>query len=140
MLRFLAIGLLLAPALGACTERLDENEIAIRQQMLSAVGSDAEQCGSVPGGAAFQAAWNCAQQADREGRPFWLAIEGHRTDSAVWHIIARAPSGKRSVVFYTSNNSGQPEFEPHFTFTECREPFQLFEQSQFMLRCGPDVP
>ena len=140
MLKFLAIWLFLAPAPAAGVEHLDENEVAIREKMLSAVGADAEQCGSVPGGAPLEAAWNCAQQADREGRAFWLAIEGHRTDSAIWHIITRDPSGKRSVFFYTSNNWGQPTFEPHFTLTECREPFELFEQSQFMLRCGPDVP
>jgi hypothetical protein len=104
------------------------------------VGANALECGAVKPGGPLDQAWECATSADRNKRTFWLAVEGRRTDSAVWHVIARTASGERYIVFYTSNEAGQPSFEPSFTFTACNEPFQLFRNDLFRLRCGPDVP
>ena len=125
---------------GAMAHEPEPNMATIRTKMQELVGPTAVNCGLLERGGNLHSAWKCAQDADREGRPFWLAAEGQRTDSAVWHIVARRPDGKRYVVFYTSNNYGQPEFDPYFGVTDCTEPFQLFKDSQFMLRCGPDVP
>ena len=140
MLRLLAIVLFVLAPLVAQAELPEENEAAIRSKMRELAGPTAVACGLVDRKAALAAAWRCAKRADKAAQPFWLAVIGHRTDSAVWHLIARDQSGKRYVIFYTSNNSGQPEFEPHFGVTACNEPFQLFEDSLFRLRCGPDVP
>lgn len=140
MLKYLAILILALSISHAIAEEPGQNETAIRTKMLELTGPSATNCGLLERGSPLRPAWKCAQKADRAGKPFWLALEGHRTDSAVWHAVARGPGGKRYVIFYTSNNAGQMEFEPHFTVTDCNEPFQLFKDSLFILRCGPDVP
>lgn len=127
-------------AFGAIAEEPAQDTTAIRIKMLEWTGSSSVSCGILERGDDLAPAWKCAQAADRSNKPFWLALEGLRTDSAVWHMVARGPSGKRYVIFYSSNNAGQREFKPHFTITDCNEPFQLFEDSLFILRCGPDVP
>jgi hypothetical protein len=136
---FATLVLALAPGF-VSAEHPEENETAMRAKMLELAGPGALQCGLVERKAALAAAWQCAREAEESAKPFWLAVIGHRTDSAVWHLIARDRSGKRYVIFYTSNNSGQPEFEPHFGVIACNEPFHLVEDSLFRLRCGPDVP
>src|SRR5690348_1942809 len=140
MLRSLAILVLISAAPFVHAEEPQQNEVAIRAEMLKLAGPTAIQCGFLKRGGALRPAWKCAQRADHAGKPFWLVLEGVQTDSTVWHAIARGSSGKRYVIFYTSNDFGQMKFEPHFTVTDCNEPFELFENDLFILRCGPDVP
>jgi hypothetical protein len=141
MWKYIAIALLLltGPETRA-SQPLQQDQSAIVVKMTELAGPHAVSCGLVDLAHPFEAAWECAQAADRRSKPFWLAAEGHRTDSAVWLAIARNASGKRYVVFYTSNESGQQSFEPSFNVTPCLEPFQLVRKSLFFLRCGPDVP
>lgn len=140
MLKYLALVALVLLSFRVVAEEPGQSEAAIRGKMLELAGSSAVDCGLIKRGAELRGPWKCARGADRAGKAFWLGLEGARTDSAVWHLVARGPNGKRYVIFYTSNNYGQMEFKPDFTITECNEPFQLFRDSLFILRCGPDVP
>jgi hypothetical protein len=119
---------------------LGQDESVIAKKMSVLAGKDAHVCGLVRQGESLKNGWQCAKSQDSKRSPFWLAVAGHSVDSQVWHIIARSVSGKRYVVFYSSNDSGEPGFEPSFTITECREPFRLTKASLFVLRCGKDVP
>jgi hypothetical protein len=121
-------------------ESPEENETAIRAKMLELAGPTAIQCGLLRRGQRLEPAWKCAQIADKSQKPFWLAVEGYRFDSAVWLAIARGPGGKRYRVFYSSNDAGEADFAPSFHITDCHERFQLFRKSLFFMRCGPDVP
>ena len=127
-------------ALASCSASPEDDESAISAKMRSLAGTGATQCGILRRGGPLEQAWECATSADRGDEAFWLALEGHRVDSSVWHAVARSATGERYVVFYTSNDSGQQAFEPSFTVTPCSEPFQLFKNELFILRCGPDVP
>lgn len=140
MLRVIASLILAFSLHGATAKEPDQSKAAIRAKMLELAGPRAIRCGMIEHGKRLGPAWRCAQDADRAGKPFWLAQGGRRTDSVIWHLMARGPGKKRYVIFYTSNNFGQPTFDPYFSITECNEPFQLFENSLFGLRCGPDVP
>jgi len=131
--------LLLALLSIACSAA-DPNERAIEGRLRQLAGVNAVVCGLVRQDRDPSAAWRCAQESDAARKPFWLAVEGRPTDSAVWHVVTRTMTGNRLVIFYTSNNHGGREFEPHFTEHECSEPFQFFEGRMFTLRCGPDVP
>jgi len=137
-MRFIT-ALLLAFLSTACSAR-DPNERAIEGRLTHLAGEDAVACGLVRQGQDPTAAWRCAQESDAARRPFWLAVEGRPTDSAVWHAVTRSTSGRRFVIFYTSNNHGGREFEPHFSEHECSEAFQFFPERMFTLRCGPEVP
>lgn len=123
----------------ACSAQ-DPNEKAIEGRLTQLAGEDAVVCGLVRQGQDPTGAWRCAQESDAARKPFWVAVEGLSTDSAVWHAVTRTTSGNRLVIFYTSNNYGRREFEPHFREHGCAEPFQLFARQMFTLRCGPDVP
>ena len=123
----------------ACSAQ-DPNQKAIEGRLTQLAGENAVSCGLVRQGQDPTSAWRCAQENDAARKPFWLAVEERPTDSAVWHAVTRTASGSRLVIFYTSNNYGRQEFEPHFSEHECSEPFQFFERQMFTLRCGPDVP
>ena len=123
----------------ACSAQ-DPNEAAITQRLTNLAGDKAIACGTVRVTQDPAAAWRCAKSSDISQKPFWLAIEEHPTDSAVWQIITRTGTGKRYVIFYTSNNYGQPQFDPYFGEYECAEQFYFFPGEMFTLRCGPDVP
>jgi len=140
MSKLLALLVLTCFSSSAVAETPEQNIVAIRAKMLELTGSSAIECGLVQFGDSSRAPWQCAQDADKIGRPFWFALEGRRTDSAIWRLLLRAPSGKRYVVFYTSNDQGQPEFVPHFDVTECHRPFKPVENTFFGVNCGPDVP
>jgi hypothetical protein len=140
MWKYIAFFLLTSLAFQAVGDVPDQNKVAIRNKMLELAGPTALDCGLLPQGSRLRKAWKCAQAADEARKPFWLAVEGRRTDSDVWLAIGRGTDSKRYVIFYTSNEAGESQFEPHFSVTACDEPFMLFKNSLFMLRCGPDVP
>jgi hypothetical protein len=140
MWKFVGLVVLASLAFQASAEEPEQNKAAIRAKMSELAGTAAVNCGLLERGGPLASAWKCAQAADSAKKPFWLALEESRTDSAVWLAVARGPNGKRYAIFYTSNEYGQMDFKPHFTVTVCNEPFQLFEDSMFILRCGPDVP
>lgn len=139
-MKFLAIMPMFLTLLVGCTAYADKDVAAISDKMASLAGPAAIECGSLKSGASLQEAWECAGTADRNSRAFWLAVEGYGTDATIWHVIARSATGERYVVFYTGQRAGQPSFAPSFTVTSCSEPFQLFRNKRFRLRCGPDVP
>ena len=125
---------------GCVKQPLDQNEVAITEKLTALTGKEAIICGLVRKEQNPSEAWRCAENNDLTGKPFWFAMEDWPTDAAIWHIIARTASGKRYVIFYTSNNSGQSQFAPKFGEYECNEPFRFFLHDMFPLRCGQDVP
>ena len=130
----------LAPFLMSCSGSGGPSENAIAREMVSLVGRNAVACGLAGSRKDAVSSWDCAIENERERKAFWFAVGGGGTDSEIWHIIARSEAGERFVLFYTSNNAGHSEFVPHFTKHECGEPFRLFPDERFMLRCGEDVP
>ncbi len=140
MWKYIAFFVLTSFAFQAVGEAPEQNQVAIRAKMLELAGPASLNCGLLSHGSRLRPAWKCAQAADKAQKPFWLAVEGRCTDSDVWLAIARGSDSKRYVIFYTSNEAGESQFEPHFSVTTCDERFMLFKNSLFMLRCGPDVP
>src|SRR5690348_7247399 len=120
MIRTLLLGMLLLVANSAASQAAgNPNEAAIIQKMSDLIGPNAQHCGLIKRGQSVRQGWLCAKSFDSKGAAFWLAAEDLQTDSAVRHIIARSASGKRYVIFYTSNKWGQPQFEPSFSVQLC---------------------
>ena len=136
----LVVTAFLASPCASAQSETGQDEAAITSKMSSLVGTGAYACGLIKQHSALRQAWKCAQTQDSKHIAFWLAVEGHHTDSSVWHIVARAPSGERYIIFYTSNNFGQSSFAPSFTISPCHHSFKLREGGLFLFGCGKDAP
>ena len=91
----------------------------LRDEMLRLTGAGARECGLVPLGQDPTNAWRCAQAADSEGIPYWIAIQRQGIDSAVWAASLFTPEGTRYVIGFDSNVQGGPGLMPRFTRAPC---------------------
>lgn len=133
---FVALFAMLLPAV-ACHAQSDPNEVAIAAKMAALAGDAAVRCGFVRVKKDFDTAWACARKADADKKPFWLALQLMGTDSDVWEGIARDVRGTRYTFFYTSNRSGQRQFEPDFDVHKRTKPFAFDPNKLFVVGCLP---
>ena len=85
-------------------------------------GRSARQCGLVGLHGDPKPGLACAVQADKDGMPFWYALEQRGEDSQVWIAAIRTPEGGHLVLHYDSNVSGGRGLKPHFEEIRCAGP------------------
>lgn len=126
---------LLVP-LGHTLKEGGDSEAALERKLASISGVAGTNCGLIKLMPDPTLAWACAKAHEASKKPFWLALQMRSTDSEIWQAIAQNNDGNRYVIFYTSNNFGQPEFLPHFDVHECFKPFSFNPTGFFLFECG----
>ena len=120
MQTFTVVSLLIALLLAGCTATQDSaSDNPLLNELTMLTGKDAKPCGMVALGQKPDAAWACAQEADKRDSAYWIAIELEGVDSDIWHAAMRTPSGQYFVLEYDSNHMGAPGLLPRFKRDAC---------------------
>jgi hypothetical protein len=113
----LAAGVFMAVAVNVASAELPSSPLLSELAMLT--GPGAKKCGLVQFGENPATAWACARAADRQGLPYWFALELDGFDSDVWVASLMTPDGSRFILEYDSNYMGKPGLLPRFDRKAC---------------------
>ncbi|GAB3093013.1 hypothetical protein GCM10027159_08180 [Lysobacter terrae] len=95
--------LLASIALAGCTQKSNEpaattQAMALSTEMATLAGPGARSCGVVFVGQSDDAAWGCAEAADKEGLPYWFAVRIQGVDGEMWMGVVRSASGQHFIL------------------------------------------
>lgn len=88
-------------------------------QLVRHAGRAATQCGLFKLDDPAPAGWQCAQAAERAGRPYWFAFFGPGEDSMVGIAAIRTPTGAHVVLEFDSDPNGGNADHPQVRTTAC---------------------
>lgn len=130
---FCSIGLMLLIACASKGGSATDNPLLDELKMLT--GPQARECGFVAHDQDPAPAWQCVEDADELGVPYWIAIERVGIDSDVWVAGLRTPSGMRYVLTYDSNYMGTAEPLPRFIREACNRKLVLDMKRKSVIQC-----
>lgn len=137
--RLLSAALLAGLAVAAQARDARDAREPFETELARLAGRDAQQCGIVALGRDAKAGWECAQAAERAGRPYWLAFEGLGDDSLVGRAAIRTAAGKRLLLDYDSSPFGRGLY-PRFTTTTCPWPIAYDTKQPMPFECSAPIP
>ena len=91
----------------------------VEQKLIALAGAGSHNCGTIPLGSDYKAAFACAKNGISSGTAFRVARQVQGVDSFIWEGAARDEKGNIWAVLYDSDPSGGSRAAPVLNVTQC---------------------